>query len=265
MRILTLRSFIAAFTLTMLMQIQQLESMEVKKQVTYNNHDIQIYKFLSSISQDSQFWLPTEIIRHIVINTPTIPEFLSGLKLDNCNNFEGIMSTTQTLNKLYHISSSLPAVLLKIYLDKNKISLLKISYEGGMGPWGHPTLFDCFGHTEVYDLMFKTWCQVVDKKAFVDHFKQCNGYKGTRLHSFIECGFRVEIMETFFCVFLDYAGNCSKKSEEVLNVLKAKNYNEKTALDLAQNAGKFKMAALIESTIKKLKQNLPKQENCLIQ
>ena len=49
---------IAAFALTMLIQIQPLESMEIEKQVTYNNYDIQIHKLLSSMNQDSPFWLP---------------------------------------------------------------------------------------------------------------------------------------------------------------------------------------------------------------
>jgi len=276
MKILYPRLLITAFTLTMLIHRQEclpVRSLPLggsgrgNKQITYNDHDFQIYKLLSSINEDSQFWLPTDVIRLVVGNMHIISTFLSSLKINNCSNQNDLLSTTDKLNRLYHTDSSMPAVLLKIHLNTNKVSLLKIR-GWDFGSFVPPTIFDCFGCDDFYNPIFKTWCQTVDKKVFVDRFKQCEnkyGHKENRLHNFITCDFRVEIMKSFFCVFLDYAKNCPEKSKEVLDVIKAKDGQGKTALDLAREKGKVEIVTLIESTIKELKCNMQKKEHCLIQ
>lgn len=258
---------IVAFTLTVLIQAQQLESMEIEKQVICNNQDIQIYRLLSSISEGSPFWLPADIIRHIAINTHTITGLLSSLNLENCSEQFGLFYTTKILNRLYPTYLSMPAALLKICLNDDKVSLLKVRGGWNFSSFNPPTIFDFCHCYDDFDLISKTLCQVVDKKAFVDCFKERDkyGYKQKRLHVFILEDFNVESIESYLGVFLDYAQNCPEKSKGVLNILKAKNGEGHTALYLAERKGKIKIAVAIKDTIEKLEQNIPKKEHCLIQ
>lgn len=255
--------YIAALTLTVLIQIQQLKSMKIEKQAIYSNKNIQIYKLLSSINENSQFWLPTDVLRLVTVNMHTISGFLSSLKLDYCKDLSGPFSATRKLNSLYNPYSSMPAVLLKIYLNEIKVSLLDIQ-GWKIAPFNRPNIFD-FWYGNDFDPLFKTLCQVVDKKTFVDLFNECskNDPKGKRLHYFVCTDFGIGVMRLYLSIFLDYAKNCPAKSKEVLNILEAKNRNGKTALDLAQSKGKTEIAAIIENAIKELKQNIPKKVTLL--
>ena len=154
--------------------------------------------------------------------------------------------------------------LLKIHLNEIKVSLLEIR-GWNLSSFHPPTIFDFHYGDDCFDLIFKTLCQVVDKKAFVDCFKQYSrDGSQKRLHAFIFFG-SVELIKSYLGVFLDYAKNCPEKSKEVLDVLKAKNCRGRTALAFARKQGKTEIAAVIEDTIKELKRNLQRKEKCLVQ
>ncbi len=264
------RLLIIAFITTTLW-IQKLKSMEcismIEKaqntSIANDNPDFHFYMLLSSIANESPFWLPANIIRSITINAHHITELLFDLKLD-CSTTIRLLASTYSLNSLYSCCPNMSVALLKIYLHDNKTSLLAIKTKDS-GQTVFDTTYDSGLKPEIEIL-----CHLIDKKAFVDHFKELSsplGFTGKTnlLHCLMWHDLNPRIIQLYCGVFIDYAHNCPKKSKEVLNLLKAKDDYGDTILTIAKKNGHLEIVAIFKSTIKALKRTIQEKENCVIQ
>ncbi len=229
--------------------------------VVNDNPDFPTYILLSSIAYESSFWLPADIVHYITINAHNITQLLVNLKLD-CREPTELLTTTYRLNCLYCPNMSL--ALLKIYFNDHKTSPLDIKSIN----WH--TVFDYIHEPDSnLEPEIKILCQLVDKKAFVDHFKeQCFPFfvrKTNLLHRLVRYNRNPQIIRLYCGVFMAYAQNCPKKSGEVLHLLNAKNDYGDTVIDVAKTLGLGKTAAIFKNTKKQLKQNIQEKENCVIQ
>jgi len=271
------RLLVIAFSITTIIWIQQIKTMECvsvveevqNTSITYNNPDFHLHMLLSSVAYESPFWLPADIIRSITTNAHNVTELLFDINLD-CSTISKLLAATWKLNSLYCSCPNMPAALLKIYLNNHKASLLEIKDDNS---WF--TVFDFTYGPGSFEPEVKTLCLVVDKKAFVDHFKEpfdpfgCIdiGYsvKTNLLHRLMWYNSNAEIIKLYCGVFMDYAKDCPKKSKEILKLLRAKDDDGAIVLDITKEKGFVEIAAILKNTEKELRLDMQKKENCLIQ
>ena len=262
--------------ITTILCIQQLTSMEYTSAieevqntpVTGDNPDFHLYMLLSSTAYNSPFWLPADIIRCITNNAHNITQLLLHIKVD-CSRPDNLLGTAYRLNYLYPSCPNMPVALLKIYLNDHKTSLLDIKDAFGRTTFDNPYA-NGFGLEPEIEML----CQLVDKKAFVDHFKEPFDQfyvdigciiKTKKLHCLICHNHNPQVIQLYCGVFMDYAQNCAKKSKEVLHLLKAKDSYGETVLDITKYSDDIEIAAIFKNTKKVLRRTILEKKICLIQ
>ncbi len=261
-RLLIIAFITTTFCMQQLKSMEHTSTVEEDTPVTTDNPDFHLYMLLSSTTKQSPLWLPTDIIRSITIIAHNITNLMFKLKLD-CSTPSNLFIETHRLNCFYK-GSTMPIALLKIYLCDYQISLLDIKSHHS---W--VTVFDTPYRSGLEPEM-RILCHLVDKKEFIDHFKESFSRFGLSgktnlLHRLMWYETNAQIIQLYCGVFMDYAHKCAKKSKEVLNLLKAKDDYGNTVVDIAENDGQVTIAAIFKSTINVLKRTIQEKQNCVIQ